>query len=400
MTSGSHDRADNASARQNRVADLSDVVVRLPERGEAAAQVPVIRVGNVIPFAPVRRDAAAAHPAPEVAPKSAERPAPLLTDRQRNLFLAFVLVSLVCHGSFYFLFSREPPPMASIGLEAITVELVLGANSPAGVAQTPGQSAATNTPADAPDPVPADTQTATATPETVKEAKPVETARTVMAEVTPREAKPEQPRAVTATETPVQRTEPATQPTAALRVEETSAAQELELTVLPEVAPEPKPADPDRPQPTPVETKPEPPPKPKAVETREPKRKTEPAKRKQERPGPVSRTASTTPDGDGRRAVGASGVGIGRSYASSDYSGLVVAHLKRYQRNNQTAQGSVMVAFGLDGGGRVTRVSLARGSGDAGLDQEAQAMVHRASPFPAPPDRAAKSFTVPVRFVR
>jgi protein TonB len=46
----------------------------------------------------------------------------------------------------------------------------------------------------------------------------------------------------------------------------------------------------------------------------------------------------------------------------------------------------------------VTRVAVVQSSGHSTLDQEAQAMVRRASPFPPPPDRAAKSFTIPVRF--
>jgi len=56
------------------------------------------------------------------------------------------------------------------------------------------------------------------------------------------------------------------------------------------------------------------------------------------------------------------------------------------------------VTFSLDGGGRVTASRLARGSGVASLDAEVQAMVRRASPFPAPPGGASRSFTVPVSF--
>ena len=377
------------------VADLRDVVARLPERDAAPSPASAIQVGNVVPFTRLRREAT--RQAPEVLCKPAERPAPLLADRQRNLFLAFAAASLACHGSFYFLFNREPTPLASIGIEAISVEIVLGANTPAGVAETPGQSQATNTPADDPDPVPADTQTATAKPDVVPEAKPVHQARTVTAEITPREVKPEKPAVVIATESPPVRAEPPNPQTAALPVHETQAAREPELTVAPEVAEEPKPADPVSPQPVRSETRPEPQPKP--VETREPRRKTEPAaKRKQERPGPVSRTASNVPDATGPRASAASGVGIGRSQADTNYPGIVRAHLVRYQRAGLAEQGSATVTFGLDGAGRVTRVSLVRGSGHASLDQEAQAMVRRASPFPPPPDRAARSFTVPVRF--
>ena len=79
------------------------------------------------------------------------------------------------------------------------------------------------------------------------------------------------------------------------------------------------------------------------------------------------------------------------------------AHLARHQRFPPDArargdQGTATVSFSLDGGGRVTRVSLNRGTGFAALDQEVQGMVRRASPFPAPPDGRGLSVTVPVSF--
>jgi protein TonB len=46
----------------------------------------------------------------------------------------------------------------------------------------------------------------------------------------------------------------------------------------------------------------------------------------------------------------------------------------------------------------VTRVSLVSGTGFASLDQEATAMVRRASPFPPPPDGRPLNFTAPVSF--
>ena len=53
---------------------------------------------------------------------------------------------------------------------------------------------------------------------------------------------------------------------------------------------------------------------------------------------------------------------------------------------------------GSTAGGRVTSARLVRGSGVGSIDQEVQAMVRRASPFPAPPDGRPRSFTVPVAF--
>jgi len=48
--------------------------------------------------------------------------------------------------------------------------------------------------------------------------------------------------------------------------------------------------------------------------------------------------------------------------------------------------------------GGVTSVRLARSSGVGSIDQEVQAMVRRASPFPPPPGGRAQTFTVPVNF--
>jgi protein TonB len=373
------------------VADLRDAVVRLPEREVAAVPAPPIRAGNVVPFARVRREAAPTQQGSDIPFKPAERPAPLLTDRQRNLFVAFLAGSLVCHGSLYFLLNREPTPMASLGIEAISVELLLGDN--VAPAPRPGPSVPDNTPADDPEPIQTNTQTATDAPEEVREARPVEEARPVTVEV-----RPGQPKTVTATEVPEVRAEEKPQ-TAVLQVQEMQAPRLPELAVAPEVPQAPKLADLEKPQPVRTETAPEPQPKRAKADTREPKRKTDRGpKRKQELPGPVGRTASNTREGTGPRSALTGGVGIGRSQANSNYPGIVRAHLARYQRHDHSAQGSAMVSFGLDAGGRVTHVSVARGSGNASLDQEAQAMVRRASPFPPPPAGAPRSFTVPVRF--
>jgi len=94
--------------------------------------------------------------------------------------------------------------------------------------------------------------------------------------------------------------------------------------------------------------------------------------------------------------------GSGRTVVTSlaNYDGLVSAHLRRHQSaaRSSGAAGSGMVTFSLGGGGSVTSVRIAKGTGAAVLDQEILAMVRRASPFPAPPDGQPKSFTVPLNF--
>ena len=93
----------------------------------------------------------------------------------------------------------------------------------------------------------------------------------------------------------------------------------------------------------------------------------------------------------------------GRSDADTNYRGLAAAHLARFKQfppdaRSRGDQGSSLVTFSIDGSGRVTRVALVRGTGIASLDQEAQAMVRRASPFPPPPAGRAVTITAPVNF--
>ena len=387
MTGSNQHRIDHFPAPQrDHVADLHDVVV-LPRAAEGtASSAPPVVIGNVVPFARPRRepeDAAAAAVAADM-----PLPAAPSASRGRLKFVGFVAASLLAHTALYFVFNREPEPMASIGLEAISVEIVLGANMPAGPASSQGQSEAQSAPANDPEPKPADTETAK--PDAAKDATPVEEARVVPPEP---EEKPAETAAAPA-ETPPERVEPQPQSLAALP-EPAPAPREPERAV----APPPEPAKPEIAPPPP-----RPEAKPKPVQKREVKPKAErDTKPKQEQPGPRARTASIDPAATGPRANAAGGVGAGRSQNDSNYRGLVAAHLARHKQYPAEArsrgdQGTGTVSFALDGGGRVTRVALGRGTGFATLDQELQAMVRRASPFPAPPDGRAMSFTVPVTF--
>jgi TonB family protein len=87
----------------------------------------------------------------------------------------------------------------------------------------------------------------------------------------------------------------------------------------------------------------------------------------------------------------------------ANYQGLVAARLARFKRfppdaRRRREQGSALVSFVIDATGHVTSVHLARGSGFAALDEEVQAMVRRASPFPPPPRGAEMTFSAPVSF--
>ena len=153
----------------------------------------------------------------------------------------------------------------------------------------------------------------------------------------------------------------------------------------PDIAADPKPAE-NRPV-TVMRERPQ---------TNEP-RKPAPVTKRSEREAPARARSAALP------SAAASGVGRGRSDADTNYRGLVAAHLARHKQfpadaRGRGEQGSALVMFSLDGGGAVSSVRLMRGSGVASIDAETQAMVRRASPFPAPPSGRPMTFTVPVRF--
>jgi periplasmic protein TonB len=122
------------------------------------------------------------------------------------------------------------------------------------------------------------------------------------------------------------------------------------------------------------------PPEPKPLEPAQPK--------------PVPSTASTP---------AANSIGRGRMAGDANYQGLIAARLARFKRfppeaRRRREHGSALVSFVIDGTGRVTSVRLVRGTGFAALDDEVQAMVRRASPFPPPPRGAEINFSAPVSF--
>lgn len=285
---------------------------------------------NVVPFVRPR----AGRAAPEIAPPDAMR-TPQSGAHERAALLAFAMLSLALHAGALWALSSEPAPFVSIGEQVISLEIVVGATAPAGVAQTPGES-----------------EVQAAAPES-REVEP------------PREAE-------------VATAQPQEVPVAA----EEKLPEQTEETV----------ADATKAQ---AETLPEPKHAAKSVEhakpAREPRRIDAPTKPH------AQRQAKAAP------ATAANNVGVGRSDADTNYAGLVSAHLRRHQQYPADARsrgehGTATVTFALDGSGRVTSARLAKGSGVASLDQEVQAMVRRASPFPPPPSRHAVSFTVPVTF--
>jgi periplasmic protein TonB len=366
-------------------------------------------LGNVIPF--LRPRATEVHAPDVVLPTDAARlPAtPRAGERLRHA--AFVVASIVLHGSIFAYFMLdEPVPLESIGVEVISAELVLGATAPAGAEQTTGKSEAT-VKADATDPQPTDPQSqagqkATEQPQNVQ-VGPEETApeQTTSLE---RQANERQPADNAAA--PREERQPAEPKYSLAMVENpstpemaTAAPKEIppdttEVSLLPQ--PEEKPVEtttePVLPAPSkPVDKKPD----PQATKAAPPKPVKDAAPAKERR-----RVDAPTRDKASRQAkastptVAASNVGVGRSSRDSNYGGIVRAHLVRHKRQLGSSTGSATVAFTIGGSGGVTSVRLARGSGVAAVDQEVQAMVRRASPFPPPPGGRSEQFSISVGF--
>lgn len=118
--------------------------------------------------------------------------------------------------------------------------------------------------------------------------------------------------------------------------------------------------------------------------------------------GNADRTASAgAATGEITASARSSGTG-GTSSASgnaavTNYPGLVRKHLSRAPHPRLRARGAAVIRFGLDVSGRVVAAQVARSSGSAPLDAAALRMVRSASPFPAPPKGAQRSFTIQIK---
>ncbi|MCZ7642013.1 MAG: hypothetical protein M5U33_03730 [Pseudorhodoplanes sp.] len=106
-------------------------------------------LSNVIPFVRRARRNAAAIPTLDGA--QAARPAPPVPPVERRQTAALVALSLIAHGAVCAAFLREPEPHASIGLISVSAELVLGAQSHAGLSPKPSETETTSLPSPKPD---------------------------------------------------------------------------------------------------------------------------------------------------------------------------------------------------------------------------------------------------------
>ncbi len=95
-------------------------------------------LSNVVLFTRARRPDGEG--VPSVAVNDNARPAPVSPDRKRRArLIAFAVCSLAVHAALYLALMQEPRPLASVGIEAINVEIVLGADAPAGLTADHGE---------------------------------------------------------------------------------------------------------------------------------------------------------------------------------------------------------------------------------------------------------------------
>lgn len=207
------------------------------------------------------------------------------------------------------------------------------------------------------------------------------------------------------------------------------APEKVEQEQPPEPVKETPPEPPPEPEPTPIEQPeiklpelpsipqldavllPPPPdlkPPPKKIVEKKEKPKPKIVRRPVEPDRPKAREAAA-PEASTPRAAAPSAAAQGTasqpSVSNASWRGMLIAHLNRYKRFPGGANpGTVQVAFSIDRGGRVLSSRVVGSSGNAALDEEAAAMIRRASPVPAPPAGVGGggtiSLSVPVRFNR
>jgi protein TonB len=104
--------------------------------------------------------------------------------------------------------------------------------------------------------------------------------------------------------------------------------------------------------------------------------------------------------------MASSGTSASAARSIATWEKTVVSHLNHFKRYPSAArargiQGSVSVTFSIDRAGSVLDARILTGSGSSFLDEEALAVVRRASPLPSPPAAmvgAQLDLTLPIQF--
>jgi protein TonB len=293
------------------------------------------RGGNVIPLKQLRAFDTSA-PAPDIGMAAAERPAPPVPQTRGGRRLALLaLASLAAHVGLYAAANLHRVPEAGIAEEAITVEIVVGANSAAGTADMRSDSEV-------------ESQASTAAPQVAAVQAPDEPRieEKPAAEMAP----PREPEPVTPA--PQAMEAPAEEPIPFIQKDVTPPERKAE-----EPPPDPKPED--RPQTT---------------------------------------TKSAAASAPAASSVGRGRMAGDANYKGLVAARLARFKQFPSEARRRREQGAAVVSFEIDGSGRATAIRLVRRTGFAALDREVQAMVERASPFPPPPGGVTMSFTAPVNF--
>lgn len=140
-----------------------------------------------------------------------------------------------------------------------------------------------------------------------------------------------------------------------------------------------------------------------------------PSSERKERKKPVKTAKLTDPtdtrkaDSDAKkkggvssRAAKGSSASTGRTSASAgsaiNYAALVRARVASRKPAGGGRRGTVVIAFGVTRSGGMSFASIARSSGNPGLDRSVLAAVRGAGPFPVPPPGAGLRFAIPFYF--
>lgn len=134
---------------------------------------------------------------------------------------------------------------------------------------------------------------------------------------------------------------------------------------------------------------------------KEPKRPQKTAKLTDPRETGKSEAAPSKKGGAASKANKGSDAAKARASASSgsavNYAAMVRARVAARKPAGQGSRGTVVIAFGVTRSGSLGYASIARSSGNPGLDRSVLAAVRGAS-FPAPPPGAGTRFAVPFHF--
>lgn len=99
-----------------------------------------------------------------------------------------------------------------------------------------------------------------------------------------------------------------------------------------------------------------------------------------------------------KRSSGSAGRTSASTGSSINYAALVRARVAARKPAGGGRRGTVVIAFGVTRSGGVSFASIARSSGNPGLDRSVLAAVRSAGPFPAPPPGAGLRFAIPFHF--